>query len=229
MKIGITGNSGFIGRHLTARLERDCTIVPFDKTFFESQDKMKKFADECDIIIHLAAVSRHDDGEYLYNENMRLTKALVDVLTQKNTVFLGSTTHIEKTLPYHASKRDAAKMLAGSNAAHSCALLMANTFGAGSRPFYNSVVSTFCHLAAVGKKPEVIEPSAMLNLIYIRDLCDEIAKIVLLTPSNPPLQHEIPHRYDVSLISVWDFLESGRSPVTPFERDLAETAEFYRI
>ena len=104
---------------------------------------------------------------------------------------------------------------------------MPNAFGPYARPFFNSVVSTFCYQAAHGQTPERIDP-AELKLIHVRTLCREILRIVRRNESGISAV-EIPHEYEVRLDELWRklqewkcSLDTGRSPVaeTPFENDL---------
>lgn len=67
-KIGITGQNGFVGYHLyqTLNLFKDeFTLVNFDRSFFEDEDKLDAFVNDCDVIVHLAALNRHNDPEVI--------------------------------------------------------------------------------------------------------------------------------------------------------------------
>jgi UDP-2-acetamido-2,6-beta-L-arabino-hexul-4-ose reductase len=50
-------------------------------------------------------------------------------------------------------------------------LVLPHIFGEGGRPFYNSVVSTFCHQVATGEKP-VIDFDGELKLIHAHRVAD---------------------------------------------------------
>ena len=67
MRIGITGQNGFIGYHLTQTIKykhSDYTLVPFQKSFFEMESLLKEFVSTCDVIVHLAGVNRAEtEGE----------------------------------------------------------------------------------------------------------------------------------------------------------------------
>ena len=143
--LGITGQSGFIGRRLAEAVSANprFRLVPFRRSFFESPDELAAFARKCRRIVHLAAVSRSDDGDALYRTNMHLTEQLIRAVRtcpEPPVVLLGSTVQIRKDQPYHASKRDAAALLA-RDLPVSVELLMPNAFGPGGRPYWNSVVS----------------------------------------------------------------------------------------
>ena len=63
MKVGITGQNGFVGKHLynTLGLQPDkFERVVFQKEYFEMKDKLDEFVKSCDVIVHLAAVNRHE-------------------------------------------------------------------------------------------------------------------------------------------------------------------------
>lgn len=234
MRIGITGAEGFIGtafrRYLTALGE---TALSCPRRAFGDPEEMTRFAGSCDAVVHFAGLSRHPDGEFLLNTNLRLTEALIEGLKKSGSrahVYLGSTTHEQRALPYHESKRRSRRILeewaAESGNAYTT-LLMPNTFGPYARPFFNSVVSTFCYQAAHGQTPERIDP-AELKLIHIRTLCREILRIV---GRNEPgiTAVEIPHEYEIRLDRLWENLrmwkaelDAGRSPEakTLFETDL---------
>ena len=155
MRIGITGSEGFIGtafrRFLTARGE---TPVSFPRGAFEDPSEMAALCGRCDALVHFAGLSRHPDGEFLLKTNLRLTAALINGLKVSRShahVYLASTTHEQRPLPYHESKRRSRRMLEtwAAESGNPCTtLLMPNAFGPYARPFFNSVVSTFCYQAA---------------------------------------------------------------------------------
>ncbi len=228
-KVGITGETGLIGRHLRELVDRSeqWERVPFEKNFFSDPSALAGFLKQCDAVVHLAGLSRHADGDFLYRTNLQLARVLAEAaktLVSPPVIFFGSTTHIAKTLPYHASKRDSQKLLEDSGVP-SVTLLMPNTYGPGGRPFHNSVVSTFCHLAAQGKTPEKIE-DAELKLIYVGDLCKKI--LFLLETETATKTVEIAHAEEIRLPELWKKLCEWRNQPSPsahseLERNLLRT------
>jgi UDP-2-acetamido-2,6-beta-L-arabino-hexul-4-ose reductase len=64
IKIGIPGSNGFIGYHLfqTIHLLKDeFLLINFERSFFEDSQKLDAFVASCDVIVHLAALNRHND------------------------------------------------------------------------------------------------------------------------------------------------------------------------
>ena len=55
-------------------------------------------------------------------------------------------------------------------------MVIPNVFGDGGRPFYNSVVATFCHQVTHGQEPTILQDGQM-TMIYINDLVDEILPV----------------------------------------------------
>ena len=77
LKIGITGQPGFVGTHLynTLGLYPDkFERIPFEDDYFQDENKLKKFVQSCDAIVHLAAMNRHNDPKVLYRTNIGLVK-----------------------------------------------------------------------------------------------------------------------------------------------------------
>ena len=210
--------------------------MSFPRGAFEDPSEMSALCRQCDVLVHFAGLSRHPDGKFLLNTNLRLIASLIEGLKHSGShahVYLASTTHEQRSLPYHESKRRSRQMFeewaAGSGNPYTT-LLMPNTFGPYARPFFNSVVSTFCYQAAHGQTPDRIDP-AELKLIHVRTLCREILRTVR---RNEPgvTAVEIPHEYEIRLDRMWKILQNWRGqlsqgktplPADPFETGLLET------
>lgn len=107
-RIGITGQAGFIGSHLAnyLRIQDDIELISFIRDYFENTIALEKFVAKCDVIIHLAAMSRNPDGKLLYENNITLDKKLIAALEKKNShahVIFASTTHEMREGDYYAS------------------------------------------------------------------------------------------------------------------------------
>lgn len=182
MRIGITGQAGFIGTHLfnTLSLHQETfQPVPFQDEYFDSQASMDAFVSQCDVIVHLAAMNRHADAEVLYQTNIDLVKKLIGAMERCQVlprVIMSSSLQEERDNPYGRSKRIGRELLqdwAGRNGAEFLGLIIPNVFGPFGVPFYNSVISTFSHQLVSGDQPK-IEIDAELKLIYIDELVRRI-------------------------------------------------------
>ena len=185
LKVGITGQSGFIGYHLTQylRLHGDeVEIVPFDAAYFRDPEQLKWFVQQCDAIVHLAAMNRGPDDE-IYVTNVGLVQQLIEALERAGHtphIIFSSSIQEERDNAYGRSKREGARLLAAwaeRNNARCTSLVIPNVFGPFGRPFYNSVVATFCHQLTHGLNPR-IDVDATLSLISVQELAGEIFRAI---------------------------------------------------
>ncbi|MFC4872844.1 NAD-dependent epimerase/dehydratase family protein [Negadavirga shengliensis] len=198
IKVGITGKNGFIGTHLfnALGLRENFECVPFERSFFLDQAKLKEFVRRCDVIVHLAALNRHDDPQVIYDTNVRLVKYLIKALEETQSlphVLFASSTQEEKDNLYGLSKKEGRvlfEMWARKNKANFSGLLIPNVFGPFGEPYYNSVVATFCHQLTHGENPK-IKVDGKLKLIYVGELITEMIKI-MENPNNTPSFYEVP-------------------------------------
>ena len=81
LKIGITGQRGFVGSYLynTLGLQPEkYERITYDKSFFKDSAKLENFVAQCDVIVHLAAMNRHPEQEVIYETNITLVKQLIE-------------------------------------------------------------------------------------------------------------------------------------------------------
>jgi len=181
IRAGITGQAGFIGSHLAdyIRIQEDIELVPFIRDYFDDAKALENFVEKCDVIIHLAAMSRNPDGKLLYDNNINLDKKLIAALKGTNSqahIIFASTTHEMREGDYYASKRDGQKLFKAWGGEFTT-MIMPNTFGPYGKPYFNSVVSTFCYKVARSEQPEIII-DAPVELIYINNLCHYFYKVI---------------------------------------------------
>lgn len=164
IKIGITGQEGFIGKHLynTLGLSNDTFVrVDFNKNNFNSPALLDEFVKQCDVIVHLAAKNRHNDPEVIYNTNIELVNKLISSFENtksKPHVIFSSSTQEEKENSYGKSKKNGRILLgnwAKLNNSKFSGLIIPNVFGAFGNPYYNSVVATFCHQLTHNETPKI--------------------------------------------------------------------------
>ncbi len=186
MKVGITGQAGFIGKHLYNTLglfPETYTRVAFEKEFFNDENLLDAFVKQCDIIVHLAAVNRHAEPSKIYSTNVELAQKLRDSLIRTNAkphVIFSSSTQEERDNPYGNAKKEAREMLsswASESNSKFTGLIIPNVFGPFGNPYYNSVVATFCYELLNNRKP-IIENDNEIELLYVGDLMDEFVKII---------------------------------------------------
>jgi UDP-2-acetamido-2,6-beta-L-arabino-hexul-4-ose reductase len=213
IKIGITGQSGFIGTHLYnyLGLNEDIIRIPFKDEFFKNKLNLEKFVDQCDAIVHLAALNRHGEAGIIYRTNLGLIDKLLDAVENtksKPHIIMSSSTQESRDNEYGRSKKAGRKLFmkwANDTNGKLTGLVISNVFGPFGNPFYNSFIATFSHLICTGGQPK-IDIDTTVNLIYINDLVKKIYEVII----NKELKDEliISHTASVTVTEVLRKLES---------------------
>jgi UDP-2-acetamido-2,6-beta-L-arabino-hexul-4-ose reductase len=186
LKIGITGQNGFVGTHLYNTLGLQPEVferIPFERSFFESEETLDDFVSQCDVIVHLAALNRHNEAEVIYDTNISLVKTLIHSLERTNSkahVLISSSSQEERDNLYGKSKKEGRELLTEwANKANAVftGMIIPNVFGPFGHPYYNSVVATFSHQVANNETPK-IDVDGQLKLIYVGELVSEIIKAI---------------------------------------------------
>ena len=184
-RIGVTGAEGFLGSALMRRLQwsTDWVVSPCPRSCWESGEEMLKWTANQDVIVHLAGKNRANSPEEVYEVNLDLTDKLITALSaqKKSTkVIFSSSIQESRENQYGQSKKLAREkwhQWAEENQQSFIGLLIPNLFGPFGKPFYNSVVATFCHQVVRGESPS-IQVDAELPLIYVDDCVLEIMRFI---------------------------------------------------
>lgn len=247
IKIGITGQPGFVGTHLfnTLGLYPDQFIrIPFEDNYFQSKDKLEAFVKDCDAIVHLAAMNRHNDPEVLYQTNIGLVKQLIDACEATQSwphILFSSSTQEERDNLYGRSKKEGRQLFeqwAERNEAQFTGFVIPNVFGPFGNPYYNSVVATFCHQLTHNETPK-IEVDGEIKLIYVGELVEAIIEQITTIYNLPftvyhlPSTIYVPHTSEIKVSLLLqkltefkeNYFEKGTIPNldNPFDRNLFNT------
>jgi UDP-2-acetamido-2,6-beta-L-arabino-hexul-4-ose reductase len=202
IKVGITGQAGFLGTHLYNELglrPEKFERIPFEDAYFYKPHLMADFVANCDAIVHLAAVNRHADGNELYKINVNLVNTLIGALEQGQTkphILFSSSVQESLDNPYGKSKILGRRLFAEwakNNQAPFTGLIIPNVYGPFGLPNYNSFLATFCYKLTHGENPQIINDNDV-NLIYIASLCQYIiSDIEDVSSSKVPIikEHKI--------------------------------------
>jgi UDP-2-acetamido-2,6-beta-L-arabino-hexul-4-ose reductase len=242
-KIGITGQNGFVGYHLYQTInlfKEEFQLINFDRSFFEDDASLDEFVSQCDVIVHLAALNRHNDPEVIYKMNTGLVKKLVASLERTKSqahVIISSSTQEERDNLYGKSKKEGRLMLsdwANRAGGRFTGMVIPNVYGPFGHPYYNSVVATFCHQVSHNETPK-IEVDGQLKLIYVGELVEEIIKAIRTEDNTHELQ--LPHTAEAKVSEILALLqhykkvyqENGEFPAinSSFEHKLFNTYRCY--
>ena len=180
MKILVTGTQGFIGKNLVAELKNrgGNEILEFNRQ--TSWDTLNAFTAKCDFVYHLAGVNRPQNPDEYRKGNVGFTSKLLNLLRcHQNAAPVVISSSIQAALdnPYGKSKKEEEDLLFQYSEETSVKVMVyrfPNVFGKWCRPYYNSVVATFCHNLAGGLPIRMDDPEASLRLVYIDDVVEEL-------------------------------------------------------
>jgi UDP-2-acetamido-2,6-beta-L-arabino-hexul-4-ose reductase len=217
LQVGITGQKGFIGQHLFNTLglyPEEFACVAFEDHFFDTEAAMDHFVQQCDVIVHLAAMNRHNDPTVIYNTNMALVSKLIAALERtKSTahILMSSSSQEEKDNLYGKSKKDGRTLFANwakENKGKFTGLIIPNVFGPFGHPYYNSVVATFSHQISNGETPE-IQVDGDLKLIYVGELVAEILQII--RDKNNDALYQVAHTAEAKVSELLQLLQNYKT------------------
>lgn len=217
--VGITGQSGFVGTHLynTLGLFPDkYKRIPFEDAYFQSQNTLRDFVKQCDVIVHLAAMNRHPDPQILYETNIRLVRDLIAAMEAESVsphVLFSSSTQEERDNEYGLSKREGRALLeewAKKNRANFIGMVVPNVYGPFGRPNYNSFIATFAYKLTHGEQPQVLQ-DASVNLIYVgslvRHIMDKIDEVTKLR-NNRIERDLVPYDFEKKVTEILSLFET---------------------
>ena len=222
IKVGITGQAGFVGTHLyneLGLLKEEIERIPFKDEYFQNEEKLRGFVRQCDVIVHLAAVNRHPDQEELYRINVQLVQQLIDAMEAEKVaphVLFSSSTQEERENLYGNSKKKGRELLmawARKWNTSFTGMVVPNVYGPFGKPNYNSFIATFCHKLTHGETPEVLQ-DASVRLIYVGSLCQHIiAKIKEVQQAKESVveKDEVPYDFERKVTEILAQLEEFKS------------------
>lgn len=207
MKVGITGAYGFVGSHLLDALISmpGVEVEPFDKRKYNlfQIESLKTFVKDKEVIFHLASANR-DTKENLITINIIGTLNLLEALTayarpEIRLIYMSSfqvyqlpqkpepLNELHQTHPqsiYGISKKAAEEIIA-CYPFGSIIFRGSNFFGPRCKPYYNSVVATFCDLLSQNK-PFSVNGSGEQgrDFLYISDVIEVLLKAIHYKPER---------------------------------------------
>jgi UDP-2-acetamido-2,6-beta-L-arabino-hexul-4-ose reductase len=216
LRVGITGQGGFIGTHLFnyLSLQTEVERISFENIFFQNDQQLRVFVKQCDVIVHLAAMNRHNDPDILYQTNIQLVKQLIEAMEAEEVtphIIFSSSTQEERDNVYGNSKKEGRKLFlnwAERQNATFTGMVIPNVFGPFGNPYYNSVIATFSHQLTHKETPK-IETDGTLKLIYVGELIDEIWKIITEKRAEP--LYLLMHTAEAKVSEILGLLENYRA------------------
>ena len=215
MKVLITGSRGFVGKNLVSTLNYldDYQILTFNSD--DEDSVLKQHTKDCDFVVHLAGVNRPESTDEFYSGNVGLVEKLINYLEENNNkspILVSSSIQAELDNDYGKSKKAGEDVLIDYGERAGVDILiyrLPNLFGKWTKPFYNSVVATWCYQIARGEEIEISNLDHQLHLVYIDDLIEEI-----IAALNNQANKVVDHYYNVMTsykITLGDLSETLKS------------------
>lgn len=221
IKVGITGINGLIGWHLHAFLhgQPNIMVVQANRKTFASQKALSDFVASSDVVVHLAGMNRGDERT-LAETNIALTKYLIGACEHTNRkphIIFSSSTHIFRDTPYGNSKKECSRLFqkwSEKTGALFTNLILPNIFAEAGKPFYNSVVSTFCHQLANEQQCKIID-DITLEQLHAQSLAREIFEIIKSSSVGDVFLTGTPISVSELLIKLTEFSDKYQQHIIP--------------
>lgn len=217
INIGITGQKGFIGTHLFNTLglsPEKYSLIEFKRSYFDNKVALDSFVSQCDVIVHLAGLNRHNIPSVIYDTNIGLVSSLIESLDRsKNAphIIMSSSSQEDNDNLYGKSKKVGRSLLsdwAKEKNTIFTGMIIPNVFGPFGKPKYNSVVATFCHQLSNNETPK-IEVDGELKLVYVNELVDYI--IDCINQKNNQAEYKVKHTSEIKVSELLGLLQNFKT------------------
>jgi uncharacterized protein YbjT (DUF2867 family) len=176
MRIAITGGTGFVGRHLAERLQKDGheTVIVSRRTGVDIDDAealATAFAG-CDAVAHCAGINREIGEQTFERVHVRGTQAVVDAARRAGVGRLVLVSFLRARPDcgsgYHETKWAAEELVRGSGIPHTV-LKFGMIYGAGDHMIdhVTKAVRTFPVFATVGYRERLVRPVPVADAVDV--------------------------------------------------------------
>ncbi len=216
MKILVTGARGFIGKNLIAELRNRKYGDIFEYERDTDFSKFDGYCKEANFVFNLAGVNRPKEQSEYMEGNFGFTSDLLNSLKKHNNtcpVMISSSVQAELDNPYGQSKKAGEDLILAYGEETGAKVLIyrfPNVFGKWCKPNYNSAVATFCYNIAHDSPVQVIDPSVVMNLVYIDDVVNELINALEGKENKVDSFCEIPVVHTIKLGEIVDLIYSFR-------------------
>ncbi|MFC4105908.1 polysaccharide biosynthesis C-terminal domain-containing protein [Micromonospora zhanjiangensis] len=170
-RLALTGADGFLGWHVRVLIRvlgwPEPAVV--GRADLADADRFAAVVDGADRLLHLAGVNRGDPSDVAVG-NVELAAAVTRGMRRcrrpPGRIAFANSVQAGNGTPYGDAKAAAAVALASVGELDDVRL--PNLYGEHGRPFYNSVVATYCRVLADGGRPEV-HTDRELALVHVTD------------------------------------------------------------
>lgn len=235
--IAFTGSNGFLGWHtrsLAYSLGKESQRISVGADFEISA--ATAVMETASTVIHLAGVNRGSDTEIAEGNisfAQQLVRALESTHRRPKTLVFANSTQAGNGSVYGEAKSEAGKILqtgADRLGIDFVDVPLPNLFGEHGKPFYNSVVATFCQMLVDGKRPEIKEDRE-LDLLHAQDAAEVLLGRAPVTDIDSLVVKRSVSELAADLITIADTYAAGTIPKISekFSRDLFNTYRSFLV
>lgn len=216
MKVLILGSTGFIGKNLTYWLkERHYDVLTYNKE--NKIEELPALLKQADIVFNFVGVMRPTDNGEFQKVNFDFTEHLLTLLkylSKKPPLVFTSSIQAGNGTLYGDTKKEAENAIFKFSKKYNYPVYvyrLSNCFGKWCRPYYNSVIATWCYNISRNIPCTINKDNPTLKLLYIDDIMNEFIKVIQndVKPSDSILS--ISPTYDVSLNDVYEIINSFKT------------------
>ena len=186
IKVLVTGANGFLGKNFSIYLERQPQIKLMTFSKNNTLDELEEKISDCDYVFHFAGVNRSNNAYDFIAGNTKLTAKIIDLMKKTNSnpvLFFASSTQANIDNIYGKTKREAEEYILTNHQNNSISghiYRFPNLYGRFSKPFYNSVIATFCYNVSRDKPITISDPKIKLKLLFIGDVVTALGNLLKL-------------------------------------------------
>ena len=185
MKIALTGANGFFGWHFRcyAKAAGITDISTLDRERINKLISQNSGLGDVEVLVHAAGVNRPENDEQIMAINIDIAQQVAILIKTTNkaiTVVNCNSIQMMTDLPYGRAKAAASEIISKActeSGSRYIDVVLPNLFGECGKPYYNSVVATFCHQASRGEMLKLLDDKS-LTLMHAQEAVRQVFELI---------------------------------------------------
>ncbi|PZQ90367.1 MAG: nucleoside-diphosphate sugar epimerase [Leifsonia xyli] len=174
MRVAITGGTGFVGRHLAARLDPAQTVIVSRRTGvdIDDADALERAFTGCEVVVHCAGINRELGEQSFTRVHVDGTRAVVEAARRAGVQRIVMLSFLRARpgsgSAYHETKWQAEEIVRGSGIDHTI-LKSGMIYGPGDHmvDHVTRAVRTFPIFATVGFRERTVRPVPVADAVEV--------------------------------------------------------------
>ena len=174
MRVAITGGTGFVGRHLAARLDPADTVIISRRAgiAIDDADALTAAFDGCDVVVHCAGINREIGDQTFQRVHVDGTRAVVEAAQRAGVTRIVMLSFLRARpatrSPYHETKWQAEELVRGSGLEHTV-LKAGMIYGHGDHmvDHVSRAVKSWPVFGTVGFRANTVRPIPVNDMVDV--------------------------------------------------------------